>query len=311
MKTWEQLYSGLEDMSVKGGSDIGIVAAQTFLSYLKDNIRLGFQNEEKALEFAERLKNLKPSMGSVHNAIDDLVTILKTHQDDTQQMLILMDEYVSHYQQETNQALDKIAKLFSSLIENGDRLLTHSFTRSVLLAFENALALGKEFSVISAESRPRNEGAYFASLLAGKGLNVTLITDAAVAHYMPQATKVLVGADALYADGTIVNKMGTMNVAIVAREFHKPVYVLTITTKLYFPSLFGKRLNMEKRPVNEVLETKTDDPVISSHLTVENIFFEEVPPDYITYLVTEKGLIKPCQLLNVVLPDRKEHGIEQ
>lgn len=311
MKTWEQLYLGLEDMSVKGGSDIGIVAAQTFLSYLKEKIHSGFQHEEKILEFAERLKKLKPSMGSVHNAIDDLVTIFKTYRNDFHQMLFVMDEYVSRYQQETNQGLDKIAELFSSLIEDGDQLLTHSFTRSVLLAFEHALDQGKKFSVISGESRPRNEGAYFASLLASKGLDVTLITDAAVAHYMPRATKVLVGADALYADGTVVNKMGTLSVAVIAREFHKPVYVLAITTKLYLPSLFGKHLDMERRPGNEVLNTEPDDPVACSHLTVENIFFEEVPPEYITYLVTEKGLIKPCQLLNVVLPDRKEHGIGQ
>jgi|YNPMSStandDraft_1061717.scaffolds.fasta_scaffold10022_2 eIF-2B alpha/beta/delta-like uncharacterized protein len=307
MKTWKQLYAGLEDMSVKGGSDIGIVAAQAFLDYLKDHINSGSWYEEKVLEFGERIKTLKPSMGSVHNAIDDLITIFKTYRNDAQRMLFVMDEYVSHYQQETNQALNKIAELFSSLIEDGDQLLTHSFTRSVLLAFDQALALGKKFSVISAESRPRNEGTYFASLLAGKGLDVTLITDAAVAHYMPKATKVLVGADALYTDGTVVNKMGTLNVAIIAHEFHKPVYVLTITTKLYLPSLFGKHLIMERRPVNEVLETEPDNPVVSSHLTVENIFFEEIPPEYITYLVTEKGLIKPCQLMNVALPDRKEH----
>lgn len=301
MNTWEQLYTSLEDMSVKGGSEIGVVAAQAFVAYVKDNVLPSFYDKSKILEFAERLKKLKPSMGSVHNAIDDLVRIFESYQGDIQEMLSAMDEYLLRYQRDTIRLLNNIAELVSNLINDGETILTHSFTRSVFVSLECALERGKRFSVISTESRPRNEGAYFASLLAGKGLSVTLITDAAVAHYMPQTTKVLVGADALYADGTIVNKMGTLNLAIIAREFRKPVYVLALTNKLYLPSLFGKRLEMERRPSDEVWDARLHDPVVGSHLIVENIFFEEVPPEYISYIVTEKGVIKPYQILNVTL----------
>jgi methylthioribose-1-phosphate isomerase len=117
-----------------------------------------------------------------------------------------------------------------------------------------------------------------------------------MAHYLPGCTKVFVGADALYTDGTVVNKMGTLAIAMLAKAFQKPVYVLTITSKLYLPSLKGFKLQLERRPATEI-QNPIADETISRNLTIENTFFEEVSGEHTTFLVTEKGVIKPCQLL--------------
>lgn len=298
MTTWQELYTGLEDMSVKGGSDIGVVAAQAFCAYVREHIGVDSFLYESAQGFAEKIKRLKPSMGTVQTVIDQLLGLLDHDHTDDAQVLQAIESFVQRYHQETEESLTRMAAIAANVIQDGDVVFTHSYTRSVLLAIEKAYSAGKHFSVISTESRPRNEGAYLASLLAGMGIDVTLITDASAAHYMPRISRVFVGADGLYTDGTVVNKMGTLGIAILAAYYRVPVYVLSITAKLYRPSLQGFQLEMERRPAEEVWNEPNSIP----SMRVENIFFEEVPPELVTYLVTERGVIKPGQLYTLCTP---------
>lgn len=294
MTTWQDLYGGLEDMSIKGGSDIGVAAARSFLLYVRDLVKRNEDYLDEAGIFAKKIKALKPSMGTVHNIIDDLINILEDNQDSIENSFDLMDKYVNQYQERIEDSLHSMADIAAHIIEDGDCIMTHSYTRSVLLAFEKALELGKKFSVYCTESRPLKEGTYLATLLTKRGLDTTLITDAAVARYMSNVSKVIVGADAIYVDGTVVNKMGTLGVAIIAQKYNKPVYVLSITAKLFLPSLKSEKLEMERRPEREVLAEDVLEKY--SKLAVENVFFEEVPPEVITYLVSEKGILKPSQI---------------
>jgi len=291
-----EFYEGLENMSVKGGSDIGVVAAAALRAYAFEISQNNPQYYELIEQYGERLKALKPTMASVHNIVDQIIGLIQETDITTPEGRKALITFVDRYKAATEEALQEIAQLFANIVVNGDVILTHSFTKSALYALENAAQSGKRFSVICTESRPLCEGAYLATRLASLGIQATVITDAAMAHYLPRCTKVIVGADALYTDGTIVNKMGTLPVAILARTFNKPVYALAITSKLYMPSRRGLRLELESRPETEVMDRPRDGPA-GANLKVENIFFEEVPEEYVTYLVTEKGLLKPSQLL--------------
>lgn len=296
MTTWQDLYEGLEDMSIKGGSDIGVAAARSFVLYVKDSNEKDKLQLENARIFAEKIKALKPSMGTVHNVIDELLKILENNSDSPSNSFDAMDEYVTQYQKGIQDSLISMANIAARRIEDGDCILTHSYTRSVLLAFEKAMESGKKISVYCPESRPLKEGAYLAKLLSQRGVATTLISDAAVARYMPNVSKVIVGADGIYVDGTVINKMGTLGVTIIAQKYNKPVYVLSISAKLFLPSLDGRKLVMESRPEGELMDV--DVLKRNPNLTVENVFFEEVPPEAITYLVTEKGITKPSQVFS-------------
>ncbi len=299
MKTSKELYTGLEDMSVKGGSDIGVVAAEALQAFA---VEIGINDPKfitKIENYAEKIKTLKPTMAMVHNAMTDMLHIFKENASNLDAGIAAINQYVTKSKGESEKSLEKVADIFSEVVQDGDVLFTHSFTKSSLLSLEKAKRKGKHFSVISGESRPLKEGAYFATRLAQLGIEDTVVTDAATAFYMPKCTRVVVGADTLYTDGTVVNKMGTLGLAILANQFKKPVYVLTITAKLYVPSLQGFRLKLENRPATEVMNM-TDHKKVEEHLKAENFFFEETPAEYISYLVTEKGLIKPSQLLELV-----------
>jgi len=303
MTTWQDIYEGLEDMSIKGGSDIGVAAARSFSLYVQDSIKKNEKYLTKAQIFGKKIKALKPSMGTVHNVINDLLKILEDNQRSADVALKAMDDYLNQYQKRIEDSLFSMADIAAHRIDDGDCILTHSYTRSIVLAFEKALEIGKKFSVYCPESRPLREGAYLASLLSGMGLDTTLITDAAVAKYMSKVSKVVFGADAIYVDGTVVNKMGTLGFSIIAQKFNKPVYVLSISAKLFLPSLDGKKLEMEKRPESEILTEEALEK--NSKLAIENVFFEEVPPENITYLVTEKGILKPSQLFSLYSHDER------
>jgi ribose 1,5-bisphosphate isomerase len=109
-------------------------------------------------------------------------------------------------------------------------LMTHSLSGTVLDVL--AACSPQLDGVIVLEGRPRFEGRVTAEALSKAGLAVTLITDAQAAIFLPQCTAVVVGADSVLADGSILNKAGTALIAWAARGLKKPLYVLSETLKI-------------------------------------------------------------------------------
>lgn len=149
-----------------------------------------------------------------------------------------------------------------------------------LTALARAQAHGEPLRVIVSESRPGAEGVELARALAAAGAKVTLAGDAACAALMDEAALVIVGADSVRADGSVVNKVGTHALALVARASGKPVYALAESLKVT-PSSYP--LVIEEMAPDEMLAEA------APGLTVRNIYFDVTPPDLITSVVAESG----------------------
>eukprot|EP01099_Mayorella_cantabrigiensis_P002201 TRINITY_DN1970_c0_g1_i1.p1 TRINITY_DN1970_c0_g1~~TRINITY_DN1970_c0_g1_i1.p1 ORF type:complete len:245 (-),score=55.03 TRINITY_DN1970_c0_g1_i1:341-1075(-) len=123
----------------------------------------------------------------------------------------------------------KIAQLGQGFIRDGVVVLVHGFSRVVTAVLLHAASQNKRFSVIATETRPSLEKSPpslgMASRLADSGIPFTLIMDSAVGYIMPQVDFILCGAEAVIENGGIINRIGTYQISIVAKEFNKPLYV--------------------------------------------------------------------------------------
>jgi ribose 1,5-bisphosphate isomerase len=102
---------------------------------------------------------------------------------------------------------------------------------------------------------------------------------------------VLVGADAIAADGSVVNKVGTSGLAVVARERGTPIVVAAQTLKLDPATMTGNAVEIEMRDTVEVISKSERDDI--GEITVENPAFDVTPPRYVDAIVTERGQFPP------------------
>ncbi len=143
----------------------------------------------------------------------------------------------------------------AQLVADGDTILTHCNISGLMpLIAEYAKAQGKRVRFIATETRPYLQGARLTAWeLQHEGFEVTVIADNMVAQVMAEGkvSKAMVGADHLAANGDIANKVGTLQIAILARHFNLPFYVIC-PPQTRTPT--GKDIPIEVRPERELLE---------------------------------------------------------
>jgi translation initiation factor 2B subunit (eIF-2B alpha/beta/delta family) len=136
--------------------------------------------------------------------------------------------------------------------------------------------------VIIGASVPGGEGVAMGRALAQSGLEVTLVADTACGLFISEATCVVLGADSVRADGSLVNKVGSYPLALVARDARKPVYALCETLKIAAPDF---PLIIEEKDPAELLP----DPIAG--FRARNPYFDVTPAQLISGYVTEQGVL--------------------
>lgn len=159
------------------------------------------------------------------------------------------------------------------------------------------------FRVIIVDSRPFCEGQELLRRLTAKEIPCTYVLINAVGFVMPEATKVLLGAHALMANGYVMARTGTAQVALVAKSFNVPVLVCCETHK------FSERFQTDAIVYNEL--GNPDDLVINdkccltnwqakSKMSPLNLMYDITPPELVTAVVTEVSIL-PCTSVPVIL----------
>ncbi|RME79620.1 MAG: hypothetical protein D6769_02010 [Methanobacteriota archaeon] len=173
-------------------------------------------------------------------------------------------------------------------IEEGSTVMTICHSSSVTGILKKAKKeLGKEFSVISCETRPLFQGRITAKELVGAGIKTTTIVDSAAATYIKEADIVLVGADAITSEGDLYNKIGTKMMSILAEKYNVPFYSAAELFKFDRLSLFGRVEPIEMRAPEEVW------PEAPHGLTILNPAFDKTPAKRIAAYITDKGILPP------------------
>ena len=193
-------------------------------------------------------------------------------------------------------AVKFIGEIGAKRIQDGDVILTHCNSSAALSVIKTAFRQGKKFRVYATESRPWRQGILTVNELAKEGIDVTLIIDSAVRSVMKYVTKVFVGADTITSHGTLINKVGTSQVALAANEARVQVYVCSETYKFSPMTLFGDMVTIEERDHAEVIGNAKLEPGVK----IFNPVFDSTPSKYIDAIITEVGMIAPGSVYHVM-----------
>lgn len=160
-------------------------------------------------------------------------------------------------------------------------VMTHSLSGTVLEVLRACIPPLDQ--VIIPEGRPLYEGRAVASALSGQAVELTLITDAQADIFLPMCRALVVGADSILADGSILNKAGTALLARAAQAHGVPFYVLSETLKIAPHAWTGDLRLLEEHSGREVWEQAIP------NVAVRNFYFDHTPAELITQIITEQG----------------------
>jgi ribose 1,5-bisphosphate isomerase len=201
------------------------------------------------------------------------------------------------FDRKLEESIRQIAEIGARRLKSGDVIVTHSYSSSVLAILKKAHQQGKRLKVVVTETRPELEGRDVARELASEGIDTTLIIDSAVSHFIEDSDKVMVGAEAVAANGAIVNKIGTAMIAAVAQRARVRVFVAASTYKFSPETMFGELIEIEERAPSHVLDDKD---LEQPNLKVRNPAFDVTPPQDIDLIITERGVLPPQAAIMIV-----------
>ncbi len=203
----------------------------------------------------------------------------------------------------------RISTHAQSLIPDLAQVIHHCNT-GALVASDYGTALGiirvaheqgKQIHVFLDETRPRLQGASLSAFeMKAIGVPHTVIVDGASGHVMSthKIDACLVGCDRVAANGDVANKIGTYNLALVARAHNVPFYVACPLSTLDMSLASGKEINIEERADTEITEVKGQQ-ITPDDTPVFNPAFDVTPAEYVTAIVTEKGIVYPPYKENI------------
>jgi len=278
----------LKIQSAHGIARAGIECLKLCMQASKAADRKSFLEEIR--EAGQQIKTARPTEIELASLIN--LVLFKISQNETEDVEKLKEYAVSACDsqiQENEQAMDRLIQNGAKQIQSGDCILTHCHSRTVVAILREAKKEGKDFTVYVTETRPRNQGLQTAKDLLESRIKVVYGVDSDMGFMMKKSNKVLVGCDAILPDGSIVNKIGTLPMAIVAKAFGKPVLVAGLTSKL------THKVEIEERDPEEVVS-----PEKLKGAKIINPAFDVTPADYIDFIITEKGTVKPHDVFEMV-----------
>jgi methylthioribose-1-phosphate isomerase len=195
----------------------------------------------------------------------------------------------------------------AELIADGASLLTHCNAGALatgglgtaLAPFYVAQQSGKRLHVFVDETRPILQGARLTAWeLQQAGIPLTLITDNMAGYFMRKGKiqAVFVGADRIAANGDVANKIGTYSVAVLARAHQIPFYVVAPCSTIDLALSTGEEIPIEQRDAAEVTTVRGVE-IAPVGIAVANPAFDVTPNDYVTAIITERGVVRPPYML--------------
>jgi ribose 1,5-bisphosphate isomerase len=252
--------------------------ARTPAEFMKEldrvsQLLLGTRPTAVSLPNAVRFVTLKPKLAKDA----DLPTLRKM-------VISRADEFI----RASREAVKRIGEIGARRISDGDIIMTHCNSNCAISVIKTAFKQGKRIEVYVTESRPMNQGLISARQLLKAGVPTTLIVDSAVRHFIRDIDKVIVGADSIAANGAVINKIGTSQLALAAHEARVLFFVAAESYKFHPGTLVGRLVEIEERGPDEIVNPKR-----FPGIRIRNPVFDVTPPDYIDLIITERGIIPP------------------
>ncbi|RWS16490.1 translation initiation factor eIF-2B subunit delta-like isoform X2 [Dinothrombium tinctorium] len=264
---------------------------------------------DKCKEFLDKCRPLSISMCNAMKMLKMHLTKITPQVSDKQAKENLISAINEFIHQEIELALDAMSDYVLEKINSEDVILTFGSSHSVRHILKKALDSGKKFRVIVVDSRPKPHAEDMLQFLVKNNVQVTYVLINAAAYVMKEVTKVLLGAHSILANGYVMAKLGSSQIALVAQAYNVPVLVCCegykFSEKVLTDSFVYNEAEpdmFESRCFNEISNNKMDSLSIkmNSKLNILNLIYDVTPPDFVSMVVTEKGII-PCNSVPAVI----------
>ncbi|WP_134699852.1 S-methyl-5-thioribose-1-phosphate isomerase [Ammoniphilus sp. YIM 78166] len=302
--TIQQMWDAIRALKVRGAPAIGISAA--YGMYLGAKDLQAADRAEFLVQLREKrdyLATSRPTAVNLFWAIDRMMSKAESLGD--AEVAVIKHELLEEarrIQAEDIEVCRSIGEHAISLFHDGMGILTHCNAGGIATAkYGTALApmyLAKErgwdIKVFADETRPVFQGARLTAWeLQQAGIDVTLICDNMAAMVMSKGwvQAVIVGTDRIAANGDVANKIGTYGLAVLAKAHGIPFYVASPLSTIDLDTKTGAEIPIEERPAEEITEIGGR-RVAPQGIKVFNPAFDVTPNEYVTAIITEKGIVR-------------------
>lgn len=301
---YKQVADAIKTMVIRGAPAIGVAAAMgVALGALGIDAKDFSTFQKKIDHVCEVLMATRPTAVNLRWGLERMKKKLQTLSKEPmgtikeglkKEALIICEEDIA--------INHKMGDFGQSLLKSNDTVLTHCNAGALATAgwgtalgvIYSAQEQGKKIKVFADETRPFLQGARLTAWeLAKNGVPVTLIADNMAATVMKKKKiqAVIVGADRIAANGDVANKIGTYNVALLAREHDVPFYVAAPLSTIDLNCPTGDQIPIEERDASEVTYFYRQ-KIAPDGIEVFNPAFDVTPHELVTAIVTEKGVVK-------------------
>jgi translation initiation factor eIF-2B subunit delta len=239
--------------------------------------------KDSLVSLGEQLRHLRPSMAPMQNILSEWQMRLDALQaNNTKNLSTQVQALCAQLINDINTRQDKLVGHAVKGLASAKTIMTISRSSTLCEVFKKLTQ--RPLGFIICESRPGCEGKKLAAELASADIRIEYIIDAAIGNHIKQADAVVVGADTILADGSVVNKCGTCLLALAAQFWNIPFYVIADTSK--YSGLARDELTLEELPIIEL--AAPDSPSIYPR----NIYFDVTDNELIGTYITEHGIQK-------------------
>lgn len=299
---YNQIADAIRTLVVRGAPAIGISGAFGLaLAVLQSNAT----EKKELIDYLEKAKNIlfetRPTAVNLVWGLEKIMQVAN-QASTVQEIKTNVVETAKKMAEEDIKINMTMGKIGSELLDDNDTIMTHCNAGALAtVGYGTALGViratkdkGKNIKVIATETRPVQQGSRLTAFeLKHDGIDVSLIPDTAVGYTMANrlVNKIIVGADRILRTGHVYNKIGTYQLAIMAKQHNLPFYVAAPL------STFDMKNNpedviIEQRNASEVTGIG-DKKTAPDGINVINPAFDMTPPELISGIITENGIAKP------------------
>lgn len=300
--TYIDIADAIKNLAIRGAPAIGVAAAMGLALCAKKSTS---ETKHKLLEELNSayqiLHSTRPTAINLKWGLDAIMEEAVKY-DEAEDIKANLAKLAVRLSQEDIAINKKLGGFGSNLFKDGEVVMTHCNAGALAtVSYGTALGVirsvkqsGKKISVIATETRPVMQGSRLTAFeLIHDDIDVSLIPDTAVGHLMANSIidKVVVGADRILKTGHVYNKIGTYQVALLAKSHNIPFYVAAPLSTF----------DMKNDPSNIIIEERSMDEVVKIGgkriaplgVKIFNPAFDLTPPDLISGIITEKGVVHP------------------
>jgi len=295
----KKTFQDIKSLKIQGATDVAIETIKTLANYgnsintkelsiLKERIKTG----------AKFLLSARPTEPMAQNGVKFILSQLnKSKPKNVVHAKDCIKGASNDFLMTMSDAGDLVINHGERLVKNNDDILTHCHSWLVEQILIKAKENKKKFKVYNTETRPLFQGRMTSKILLKAKISTTMVGDSSagflISHYSGEdlmMDKIILGADAILSDGSVINKIGSFSIGAAAKEEKVPLYIASTLLKYHNKSW----IKIEKRSPKELWKNAP------KGLRIINFAFDIIPAKYITGIICEQGIIKPKDIGKVI-----------